>query len=55
MRLINCKSLELEEFFGNHIPDYAILSHTWGGEEVTFLNLPLHQAPAIAKSGYPKN
>jgi hypothetical protein len=54
MRLINCKSLELEEFFGNHIPDYAILSHTWGGEEVTFSDLPLHQAPAIAKSGYRK-
>ncbi|KAF9878691.1 hypothetical protein CkaCkLH20_03591 [Colletotrichum karsti] len=36
MRLINTNTLALEEFFGNSIPPYAILSHTWGSEEVTF-------------------
>ncbi|KAI1743391.1 heterokaryon incompatibility protein-domain-containing protein [Xylaria scruposa] len=36
MRLINTQSLNLEEFVGNAIPEYAILSHTWGDEEVTF-------------------
>jgi len=35
MRLINTKSLDLEEFFEEDIPDYAILSHTWGEEEVS--------------------
>jgi len=36
MRLINVKTLELEEFFGDDIPPYAILSHTWEKEEVSF-------------------
>jgi hypothetical protein len=43
MRLINLKSLELEDFLGANIPPYAILSHTWGDGEVTlqhFLHLP---------------
>ncbi|ORX93484.1 heterokaryon incompatibility protein-domain-containing protein [Clohesyomyces aquaticus] len=35
MRLINLETLGLEEFFGDNIPDYAILSHTWGPEEVS--------------------
>ncbi|TGJ88506.1 hypothetical protein E0Z10_g250 [Xylaria hypoxylon] len=35
MRLLNCKSLAFEEFVQN-VPRYAILSHTWGDEEVTF-------------------
>ncbi len=37
MRLLNARTLQLEEFFNNPrgIPDYAILSHTWGVEEVT--------------------
>ncbi|KAI3318791.1 HET-domain-containing protein [Xylariaceae sp. AK1471] len=35
MRLIDVKTLELKEFFHN-IPPYAILSHTWGSDEVTF-------------------
>ena len=25
-----------EDFIGRNIPAYAILSHTWGAEEVTF-------------------
>jgi hypothetical protein len=36
MWLIETKSLELEYFVGDNIPDYAILSHTWGDGEVTF-------------------
>ncbi|RYP51158.1 hypothetical protein DL768_003426 [Monosporascus sp. mg162] len=37
MRPINNESMELEEFMGGaHIPDYAILSHTWEDGEVTF-------------------
>ncbi|KAH8906238.1 hypothetical protein BR93DRAFT_738934 [Coniochaeta sp. PMI_546] len=34
MRLINTTTLELEEFQGL-VPAYAILSHTWGSEEVS--------------------
>jgi hypothetical protein len=36
MRLINTKSLKLHEFFGDAIPKYAILSHTWGDGEINF-------------------
>ncbi|GJN71788.1 hypothetical protein PLICBS_005856 [Purpureocillium lilacinum] len=35
MRLISTKTLELEEFFDSHVPDYAILSHTWADGEVS--------------------
>jgi len=35
MRLINTRTLELEQDFENRIPAYAIFSHTWGDEEVT--------------------
>lgn len=37
MRLINTKTLEMQEFY-NDIPPYVILSHTWGRdiEELTF-------------------
>jgi hypothetical protein len=53
MRLINVNSLKLEEFIGNAIPQYAILSHTWGKDEVTFedwKNIRL----ACRKSGFRK-
>ena len=36
MWLINAFSLSLELFYGDDIPSYAILSHTWGAEEVSF-------------------
>ncbi|KAK7453079.1 HET domain-containing protein [Colletotrichum acutatum] len=36
MRLINTSTLQLEDFFDSDLPKYAILSHTWGPEEVTF-------------------
>ncbi|KAM5353583.1 hypothetical protein ACJ41O_000233 [Fusarium nematophilum] len=39
MRLLNVVSLELESFFadpGEDMPPYAILSHVWTDEEVTF-------------------
>ncbi|CAK7206237.1 hypothetical protein SEUCBS139899_009024 [Sporothrix eucalyptigena] len=37
MRLINTETYELEEKF-NNIPPYAILSHTWGDGEVSFMD-----------------
>lgn len=36
MWLINALTLELEYFVGADIPKYAILSHTWEKDEVTF-------------------
>ncbi|KAJ4172110.1 hypothetical protein NW754_007708 [Fusarium falciforme] len=53
MRLINVRTMELEEFHGDQVPRYAILSHTWGQGEVTFqdwkdLNL------ASQKAGFAK-
>jgi hypothetical protein len=44
MRLLSSKypqSFELKQFRGNNIrPEYVILSHTWGAEEVLFHELP---------------
>ncbi|KAI3327867.1 heterokaryon incompatibility protein-domain-containing protein [Xylariaceae sp. AK1471] len=36
MRLINTLTLDVQDFFGSSIPEFAILSHTWGSEEVTY-------------------
>jgi hypothetical protein len=44
MRLLNVATKKLEEYFGDDIPPYAILSHTWGTNEVTFKD--------IKKTGY---
>ncbi|KAI3323835.1 heterokaryon incompatibility protein-domain-containing protein [Xylariaceae sp. AK1471] len=57
MRLINTKSLELKEFIGdpaNHgFPRYAILSHTWGEEEVTLQEMQNIEA-VRKKAGFQK-
>jgi hypothetical protein len=42
MRLLECNNdgeFSLSQFFGGNIPEYAILSHRWGAEEVTFEDL----------------
>ena len=39
MRLLDTSTLKLSEFFDDNIPRYAILSHTWGEEEVSFHDL----------------
>ncbi|KAK4215126.1 vegetative incompatibility protein HET-E-1 [Rhypophila decipiens] len=36
MRLIDTRTLTLRDFPFGTVPRYAILSHTWGAEEVTF-------------------
>jgi hypothetical protein len=53
MRLINVRTLALQEFFGDAIPPYAILSHTWNGEEVTYQDWQDLEA-ASKKAGYRK-
>ena len=36
MRLIKTSTLRFEQFLGTKKPPYAILSHTWGNQEVTY-------------------
>ncbi|KAI1391995.1 HET-domain-containing protein [Hypoxylon trugodes] len=52
MRLINVDTLELREFQGQNIPKYAILSHTWGDDEVSLRDWEAGRAPS--KQGYDK-
>ena len=52
MRLLNSKTLQLEAFTDREIPRYAILSHTWGSEEVLFEDIG-HKAAEL-KAGYVK-
>jgi hypothetical protein len=46
MRLLNVHTLKLHTFYGDAIPKYAILSHTWlaADEEVTFLHLQTQES-----------
>ncbi|KAM6534548.1 hypothetical protein FALCPG4_004180 [Fusarium falciforme] len=39
MRLLHTRNLQLETFIGKKTPGYAILSHTWGDDEVLFQDL----------------
>ncbi|KAJ8064154.1 hypothetical protein OCU04_006507 [Sclerotinia nivalis] len=54
MRLINAKTLELGEFFGDSIPSYAILSHTWGlqKDEVSLQDWQFRKEEAFEKPGF---
>jgi hypothetical protein len=36
MRLVNTHTGALEDFTGRKLPPYAILSHTWDGDEITY-------------------
>lgn len=52
MRLINVRTMQLEEFHSGQTPKYAILSHRWEDEEVNFQDM---SAPKIfGKKGYGK-
>jgi hypothetical protein len=39
MRLLNTGTLKLQEFFDKEVPDYAILSHRWEDDEVSYQDL----------------
>ncbi|THU79519.1 HET-domain-containing protein, partial [Dendrothele bispora CBS 962.96] len=52
MRLLNTTNRTLKEFYTD-IPQYAILSHTWGQEEVTFQDIQNFEA-AKHKDGWKK-
>lgn len=52
MWLLHAQTHELKEFIGNQIPPYAILSHRWGTEEVSFQDV--RTGRARYKEGYKK-
>jgi len=52
MWLINTTTLQLKEFYPSKAPPYAILSHTWGDDEVTFRDMA--SPSATTKKGYAK-
>lgn len=56
MRLINLETLQLESFTGyGKIPSYAILSHTWGPDEVTYADMTTKSREELEKkAGYQK-
>lgn len=51
MRLLNTTTYKLTQF-ARDVPPYAILSHTWGDEEVTFQDIDLPEG--TQKKGYAK-
>jgi len=54
MRLINTLTRDFEEFIGRDVPAYAILSHTWGVEEISFSELGHPGKSILEKEGYKK-
>jgi hypothetical protein len=56
MRLLNVKTLTFEEFMNEKtIPKYAILSHTWGTDEVTYQDMCNELSQAVQrKTGFTK-
>jgi len=55
MRLLNSRTLTFEEFDrDSSAPPYAVLSHTWGEEEVTYKDMRKRRAIAESKEGFRK-
>lgn len=54
MRLLHSTTLELSEFWESEIPPYAILSHTWDKEEVTFTEIQSLTPQTKQKAGFLK-
>jgi hypothetical protein len=52
MWLINCKSVQLEDFYEHNAPPYAILSHTWGPDEFLYEDIQNHRGRE--KAGFKK-
>jgi hypothetical protein len=52
MRLLNIETLQLASFDREPFPKYAILSHRWGDEEISFQEL--QAGSGAEKHGYRK-
>jgi Heterokaryon incompatibility protein (HET) len=53
MWLLHTNTLELQEFI-NIIPPYAILSHTWGSDEISFKDMRKHLESIQKRPGFIK-
>lgn len=55
MKLLNTRTIQLEDFVDGNIPSYAILSHRWQKEELNFRDLKPKFAESLpSKPGYAK-
>ena len=54
MRLLCASTITLEEFPEDDVPDYAILSHTWGADEVTYQDYRNPSPKIRLSAGYRK-
>ena len=54
MRLLDSSTLKLKWFLAEHIPPYAILSHTWGDDEVSFSDMTNPSESLQETAGYRK-
>ncbi|KAE8376693.1 heterokaryon incompatibility protein-domain-containing protein [Aspergillus bertholletiae] len=55
MRLLHTSTFETKIFPDGETPPYAILSHTWGQEEITYADLQdLHSTDVTGKEGFEK-
>lgn len=55
MRLLHAETLEFAYFTGPEAaPKYAILSHTWGDDEVTYEHMRANREPLESKVGFQK-
>lgn len=54
MRLVNVHTIELETFLPGRIPRYAILSHTWGDDEILFEDMFVAREMIAERAGYAK-
>ncbi|ETS78361.1 hypothetical protein PFICI_10423 [Pestalotiopsis fici W106-1] len=51
MRLLHSASLELHNFNDNEIPPYAILSHCWGRDEISYQDMQMYQLETSSPCG----
>ncbi|OBR08152.1 HET domain-containing protein [Colletotrichum higginsianum IMI 349063] len=55
MKLLNCSTLKIEEFFGSSIPkSYVVLSHRWEADEVTYQDVINNAKTLAQKRGWAK-
>jgi hypothetical protein len=54
MWLLETATLTLREFIGTEVPKYAILSHTWSGDEIKFHEVKSPNENVREKAGYRK-
>ena len=52
MRLLSSTTLKFVQIEGDNLPGYAILSHTWGNDEVLYADMI--NGTASSKAGYVK-